>query len=284
MVRQLNRFARLYFYPVVAANLAAMTLAVGGEITKALIFSLSISFLASFGFLINDLCDVEIDKRNKAGHFEDSAKSTLHLAVISSGAFLLAGLGVAYSIGPSEFMLSILIAAGLFAYTVLLRRVLLVPNLLAGALATSPIWIPIAIWSETYKPEQLVFAFGVVALIVSREILMDVRDVKGDIEGGRGTISTLFGVQLAKFVGVVLTIGASIPIFFVTYQTLANASLLTQLIGMSVAGLVLSQLILPAMRTMIDPGDSRTSIQRYVKMSRRSMALLPVLILVLWYF
>src|SRR5947209_9654348 len=61
-MHKIIRSGRFYFWPIITANVVTMTLAIGGNPIQAAAFSIVISCLASFGFLLNDLWDREVDK------------------------------------------------------------------------------------------------------------------------------------------------------------------------------------------------------------------------------
>lgn len=281
-MNKINKAVRLYFYPIITANMIAMTLVVGGDIVRALLFSIVISFLASFGFLINDLWDIEIDKINKAGHFENSDSGVIKTAIVSCAAFLVAGLILAYFIGKLEFMIAGTIAFGLMAYTVLLRRILFAPNIVAAILSSSPLWIPLVFWSKTFDKPKIMFVGAIVAFILAREIIMDTRDTVGDIAGGRDTFATLFSPKIGKFIGVVLTVSAGIPFILAVTASIYTIPIKSQIFGISIAGILLYLLIPSAVGTLLSVKQERKAINFYVRRSRIAMALIPLLVIFLW--
>src|SRR5438132_13174280 len=93
------RSGRFYFWPIIAANVLAMTYAIGGDSLRAVAFSIVISCMSSFGFLLNDLWDREVDQVNKANHFENSSSRTIRAGVLAALAFLALGMSLAYMLG-----------------------------------------------------------------------------------------------------------------------------------------------------------------------------------------
>lgn len=274
--------ARLYFYPIIIANMLSMTIVIGGNPVRALLFSLVISFLASFGFLINDLWDINIDKINKPGHFEDSSPGFINVAKVSCVGFLVAGLILSYFIGALEFFLAAGIAAGLAAYTVLLRRLLFVPNVLAAVLASSPLWIPLIFWSKDYDGPKLMFVGAVIIFILAREIIMDTRDTVGDIIGDRDTFATVFNTRIGRFIGVILTVSACLPFIFAMTTSVYNNFVKTQVLAIGVACILLFLLVPSAVKTLLSVSEVRAAIDIYVTRSRMAMSLIPVIVLLLW--
>ena len=241
-------------------------------------FGLVISMLASFGFLLNDLCDRNIDRVNRAGHFEDSTTTTLAVAVVTSLSFLSAALLISYQLGRAEFLLATGIAMALIAYSVLLRKLLLMPTIVAAILATSPLWSPLILWDAGDKSEW-VFVWSLILMVAAREIFMDVRDRSGDLSGNRDTLATVFGGRIAKFVATLLTVSAGIPFIFSIAHNTRGHSIIVTSFAFLLAGAIFCLLVQPALKTLTDATDERRSIQRYVLSSRVAMALIPLLVL-----
>ena len=282
---QLIRSARLYFWPIIAANIVAMSVAVGANPIRALEFSIAVSCLASFGFLLNDLWDREVDRINRVDDtkpFIHSSSTLRSIAGVVTAILLLAGLGFSYPLGVPEFRVAAGVALGLGGYTLILRRFLLVPTIMAAILASSPLWIPLVLWAGTFDKSKWLFIVGIVLMLAAREILMDVRDRVGDIAGGRDTLATVFSDKIGRFVGIILIATAGIP-FVVGIASKGLHLPIISMIGVGiVTGTVLYLLIYPALRTFMEAQGERKEIRDFMSRSRLAMVLLPLLILILW--
>jgi 4-hydroxybenzoate polyprenyltransferase len=273
------RSMRLYFWPIIILNTTTMTFAVGGDPRHGASFSIAICLLASFGFLLNDLWDRPVDKVNNSHHFENSSEKTIRIGAAVSMCCLIWGLAIASRSGSIEWRIAWLMAAGLAAYTVVLRRFLLVPTLLAGLLAAAPLWAPLVRWPRDVRPSHWLFVAGVVLLLAARETLMDVRDRRGDEVGERCTMATLFGPVMAKFAACMLLIsGAALFCLAVCKQMSlwSPGRFITPLI----ACLVLSFVLIPASKAVLADGklgEDHMAIQTFVLLSRAAMAVLPIL-------
>jgi geranylgeranylglycerol-phosphate geranylgeranyltransferase len=277
------RSGRFYFWPIITANIVMMTIAIDGKLIPAVILSLVISCLASFGFLLNDIWDRNVDRVNKAGHFEHADTATVRIGVVALLVFLTAGLLIAFWLGPHEFSIGCIIALGLGSYTILLRKFLFIPTLIAALLAASPLWAPLFLWAENVGMLKGAFVAAIITMIAAREIIMDTRDRAGDVVGGRDTFATIFGAKIAKLVAVILTLSASL-LFVVT--VIANAfglPVVNMLISLAVTGIILYLLLRPALGTILNAEEERTAIQRYVISSRWAMGLIPLLVYSLWH-
>lgn len=274
----LIRSGRFYFWPIICANTVTMSLVLNQDLKRATMFSLVIALLASFGFLVNDLWDRDVDRVNRARHFENSNAVTIAGGIGVATMFLIAAFAVAYSLGKRELTLSVCIGLALAAYSVLLRKLLLVPTFLAAVLATSPLWSPLVLWADNRNQWQWLFIASIVTIVAARETFMDARDQPGDFIGGRDTMATIFGKKTAKFVATVLTLSGALPFMLAIAKNTAENALPSR-IGAVFVGLgILYLLVHPAIRTVTDT-DEHLSIRRYVLSSRIAMALIPILLL-----
>jgi 4-hydroxybenzoate polyprenyltransferase len=276
---------RLYFWPIFVLNTVTMTIAISGDITCGALFSFIICFLASFGYLINDLWDRQVDRVNHSGHFENSGRKTICTGIAAAIACLLSGFAIAFRLGGVELRIASLLAIGLTLYTVILRRYLLVPTLLASTLAASPLWAPLVFWPRKVGYVHWIFVAAMVLMLASRETLMDVRDRKGDRAGKRYTVATLFGPFAAKRFAAGCMIGGAILLMVALraqFHTLIGAS---RIIAASLAIVVLALVVIPARDAVLIQSTrsfERAAIQKFVLSSRNAMALLPLLNLFLW--
>lgn len=284
-MKTIVRSMRFYFWPIVILNTTTMTVAVGGDATRGASFSVVICLLASFGFLLNDLWDRRVDKVNNSGHFESSGRRTIRGGAVVSIVCLIVGLGIAWLVGSTASEIAWLVAAGLAAYTVVLRRYLLVPTLLASVLAASPLWAPLLSWPRNVRPMHWVFVAGMTLLLAARETLMDVRDRPGDKVGERDTMATLFGPAIAKSAAFTLLISGATLLCFVLGKQIVSLSSLGRFIATLSTCLVLLLVVIPAIKAVLvdsKTGGDYAAIQGFVFRSRAAMAFVPLLNLFLW--
>ena len=279
---EIARSSRLYFWPIIAANVLTMTVVAGGDLRGMALFSLSLSCLASFGFLVNDLCDRRIDLANDAGHFERSAPATLRAARLAAAAFCGAGLALAWAVGPQVLAVAAGLAVGLAGYSPILRRAEVVPNVATAVFGSSPLWAPLLLSRSGGTTSQWWLVAAAVVVLVAREILMDVRDRHGDAVVGRRTLATLFGVAVSTRIGFGLTMLAVVPVALAVGAAATQLSFVVGLTVALVAIVTAGLLVVPAARIPRDTAaDPAQAIQAYVRRSRIAMALVPVLGLLL---
>jgi len=276
---------RLYFWPVLTLNTIAMTRAIRGNVGRGAWFSIVICLLASYGFLLNDLWDRKIDKVNQSRHFENSGTWTIGFGALATISCLVVGVGVASSLGPIELRIAWLLAAGLAAYTLFLRRYLVIPTLLASLLAASPLWTPLVLWPGSVQPAHWIFATGMILLLAARETLMDVRDWNGDRVGRRDTLAIVFGSRIAaRAAGASLISGATL-LAFVVLTEMVKLEILYRVAAAFVVYLIIGLVMIPAgkaIAVLSKIREDHAAIQRFVLQSRTAMAFLPLLTLSLW--
>lgn len=275
------RSARVYFWPIITANILAMAVGVGGDVRHMALFSLVLSALASFGFLVNDLSDRRIDRVNQAGHFERASDAAVVLGRVTATIFLIGAVALAWRLGTVELSLTAGIAAALAVYSSVLRRAALVANLATGVLATAPLWAPLVITPPRVSAWQwwLVSAAG--GMIVAREILMDVRDRVGDEAGGRITLATWLGARPSVQMAKITTLTAIAPLAVAVTIGIARLGPWLALAAVIVAAVFLFLVLGPIARVQAAHSDSRATIQHYVLRSRLAMACFPAIALLL---
>jgi 4-hydroxybenzoate polyprenyltransferase len=244
-----------------------------------------ISLLASFGFLINDLWDRNVDKINHAGRFENSDRKTIALGCIASSGCLALGIGFALSFGWKETEIACGLAFGLACYSCFLRQYLITPTIFAGILAASPLWFPLILWPRNVHPMHWVFLVAMILLLAARETFMDVRDRNGDKVGARETVATVFGTRAAKSSALILLLGGAALTCSVMIAQMADLNFRNSLLAGFAVFVVLGFTIAPAYGVVRSEGESageHRAIVNFVLWSRAAMLILPLVNLFLW--
>jgi geranylgeranylglycerol-phosphate geranylgeranyltransferase len=223
--------------PQIAAQAAAFTL-LGAYLNAGLPFprpdtvataALVVALVVAFGFVSNDYVDLEVDRLNRperplpAGQL--SRQDALYLAVL----LLMAALAVACLLPPLLFSITCANLALTLAYSLLLKRTVLLGNtamallnssvLLFGGLTTGPV-APL-VWAVAGM--SFVYTLG-------QEVLYTVDDVAGDAQAGLVTTAVYFGVgpslQLFRALMVMVILLALIPWWLAALSPLYLAALL----------------------------------------------------------
>jgi 4-hydroxybenzoate polyprenyltransferase len=203
--------ARPYLWPFIALNVGSLAAVQGASIGSAFYVSVALCSLASFGFLINDLRDRDIDTLNGLDRLNHATPPALRAASITAAALLVVAGLLMLAVSLAALATGFLIAVGLVLYTTWLRSVVPVATLLAAWLDASPVWLPIILWGFPHTlGTGLLFLGGVYAIMVGREVFLDVKDQAGDRAGGRRTLATLTGTRASAVVGCSLFVSGCV--------------------------------------------------------------------------
>mgnify|MGYP001579346132 CR=1 FL=1 len=188
----------------------------GGSLTTSVILGMVSAFLISAGGMaINDYHDVEADKVNKKKK-RPVAKGAIkkEYALIAAVVLSLIGLAAAYFISTVAFYIALFAAIVLFAYSMALKKIVLVGNIAVSFLvALSFVYGALIVGSPSAVTFLALLAF---LANMGREIYKDIEDVLGDQKIGRKTLALHIGVLKAKYVASIFTL-AAVALSFVPF-------------------------------------------------------------------
>lgn len=192
---------------------------------------LSTLCIASAGYVINDVYDVETDTVNRPDKVivgksvSEQTANNLFIALNVVG--VLIGFYLSHLVGKSGFFtLFVIISALLYVYASYLKQTLLIGNIIVSILvALSLIIVGVfellpAITSQNQSTQLIMFKvlvdYALFAFIINlvREIVKDIQDVDGDHKVGMNTLPIVLGRDRAKNVLFVLSF---IPILAVVF-------------------------------------------------------------------
>jgi 4-hydroxybenzoate polyprenyltransferase len=199
---------------------------------------LSSILIAAAGYIINDINDVEIDKINKPEKvligYKISIKNANNIFLVLNIVGVLIGFYISNKVGKSNFTtIFILISALLYAYSVQLKKVLIVSNILiAFVIGLSILIVPIfdILPSLSFENReghiiifQIILDYALFAFFINwiREIIKDIEDAKGDKLHNVNSIPLKFGVKSAKVITSVITL---VPMAGILYYALVYLS------------------------------------------------------------
>ncbi|MFH1126193.1 MAG: UbiA family prenyltransferase [Candidatus Altiarchaeota archaeon] len=190
---------------------------------RAIAAAASAMLILGGGNALNDYYDLDADKINRPKRPIPSGRITRGTAKLSSILLFLAGLLIALLINIYCLLLAALNSLVLAAYARYSKKAFLVSNLAVSYLSASVfIYGAISIY-QTMRFNPL--GLGTLAILIvssffmtlSREIIKDVEDVKGDKKIDGITLPTEVGIQksreIAITVGVTSMVVSLIPIF-----------------------------------------------------------------------
>ena len=265
--------ARIVLWPAIFLNAGIIALCnTTASIPQAVLAALSLCCVASYGFLINDRKDIEVDRINHSNRLENANESELAFIRLASGVLLGASLVLSAGLGGKGFVCVGLISLGLTVYTFYARKKLFFATALAAILASTPLWAPSLIFDSQLTISQIGVIVATAFLLMGREILFDAADIRGDSHGKRRTFATVFNQRLALDLSIALNcFGAVLLLLLLVYRQP------TSLHFIAWAGVVLfSWLILPSILKFRNSPESSVQLDILTQRSRLAMLLLPV--------
>lgn len=187
------------------------------------ILILSTLCIASGGYIINDIYDMETDAINKPNKvfvgksISESLANKLYIVFTFTGVCL--GFYLSHKVDrPQFFVIFVIITALLYVYASYLKQIAIVGNIVVSfAVVLSLLIVGIfelipAITEQNQNVQstmlEVLTDFGIFAFLVNfiREIVKDIQDVDGDHKVGMQTLPILFGKTRTSKVTMVLTI------------------------------------------------------------------------------
>ena len=187
------------------------------------LLALSTICIASGGYIINDIFDIETDSVNKpqqqivGKHFSENQANGYYMIFTLVGVCL--GFYLSHLVGKSTFFsIFVIIAALLYIYASFLKQMLLVGNLVVSMIvALSLIIVGILDLLPAINPQnkalqsamfEVLFDYSIFAFLITliRELVKDIQDVDGDYKAQMKTLPILIGKDRAAKVSFGLTI------------------------------------------------------------------------------
>ena len=162
-----------------------------------ILLTASITMLAAAGYLINDYYDQKIDLINRPDrvivgiHLRRRRALAAHMGL--SILAIMIGLWIDRWLGLFNFFASFM----LWLHSNYFRRVLLLGNIMV-ALMHVMIILVVATYFQVYNTYLLAYSLFAFVAIFIREVVKDLRGVKGDAAHGAETISVTWGIRTAK--------------------------------------------------------------------------------------
>ena len=179
--------------------------------------------IASGGYIINDIYDIETDAINKpkkvivGKKITESSANKLYILFTFIGVCL--GFYLSHEVGrPPFFGLFVIIAASLYVYASYLKQIAIAGNIVVSILVALSLLIvgifelipAMTLQNESVQSTMLEILtdFGIFAFLINfiREIVKDIQDVDGDHKVGMQTLPILFGKTRTSKVTMVLTL------------------------------------------------------------------------------
>ncbi len=197
-----------------------------GYAAKVALAVLVVALVSAAGYVINDYFDVDIDSINKPWRPIPSGRVPAKAAYALALTLFTIGTALSALIGPLCFTLALLNSILLYAYSAKVKRTGLPGNMLVafssfcsilyGGLACAE-----AAGNPVIAAPSLIPAAYAFLLILGREIVKTVEDVKGDAACGARTLPVIMGVRGAVIVAdalLAIVVAISVlPLVFLGY-------------------------------------------------------------------
>ncbi len=189
--------------PAVGTIIAAQVSAPGAGLSlPAITLGLANSCLSAASMVINDLLDVEVDKINKPYRPIPSGQVSKNQALAFALALFAFGWLASFFVSPGHGLGAVLVTSLSVAYSLRLRRYLLIGNVLVAAVSCYPLFaggLLMQAFDRLTLPLIAVFLF-----ITGREMLKDAEDVAGDSRFKNSSIANMWGTPAAIYAGLAL--------------------------------------------------------------------------------
>lgn len=170
----------------------------GKQTFKILIlFIAATAAVTSFGYWINDITDKKRDQINKPGKNRIEVIGNTTSAVIA-GLLGLFTVTLAWFMPPNFLWIFSTIIVLLIVYSLFLKNLPFVGNLLVAALCFASIYLIIKIVVDADLLLVLHFATLAALITLAREMIKDMEDQPGDELDGARTVPIAFGLETSK--------------------------------------------------------------------------------------
>lgn len=188
MTLALIKLTRPYYSLPLSCGLIVITAYItGGDFSvlgiKLLIACLSLFFVISAGYTLNDVCDIPVDAVNNPGRVLPQKDIKPGAALTSAVVLFAVGMILSLFCGWRFLIVLGLVALGLMIYDLFSKKMGIFKNILAAFLTVSlyPLSFALAEPVQTPRLNALtIFPVWLFLTAVGYEMLKDIQDVKGD--------------------------------------------------------------------------------------------------------
>ncbi len=207
-------------------SLAVAVYLASGEVRIRITQFLALFFIVSFGYAVNDVFDLESDRKTKPSRPIPAGKLSRRGARFTALICLILGLLSTVIAAPTVKLYFLLLATGLFLYAWRLSRILVVSNVMVAILCSSVFLLGGLMAANSTDSWYLLGAAIALSFLhhLGREIVKDLQDADGDRLVGRRTLPIVLGVHASKWVAVIVLV-TLIAATYVAYALLHFSTL-----------------------------------------------------------
>ena len=179
---------------------------------------MSTAMIAAGGYLINDYYDQKIDMVNRPQKVVVGTEISRRPALLSHTLTNLTAIAIGFWADLWIGVIHIFTGFLLWYYSNHLRRLPLVGNLTIGFL-TAMTFLILLIFYRMDEPLVFFYALFGFLMVVIREVIKDIQDVKGESAFGCVTVPVVWGIRGAKtLIVAIVIIGSALLINFLIIQ------------------------------------------------------------------
>lgn len=191
-------------------------------VTDVLLAAASAVLIAAGANAINDVFDLESDAVNRPDRPLPSGHLSVHVALAIWFAATAGGLILAATVSAVHFVLAIVAAGLLYAYSRRLKAIPFVGNLVVAAVVG--LVVVYGGWAAESPVAAYTAGLFAATTTLAREIIKDIEDMSGDRAAGIRTVPLVWGVERARQAAAAVLIGTvlltPVPYLMMDYGSL----------------------------------------------------------------
>tara|TARA_R110002051_G_scaffold181460_1_gene251048 strand:- start:143573 stop:144478 length:906 start_codon:yes stop_codon:yes gene_type:complete len=185
--------------------------------TNLLAIILASALVIASGYIINNFYDAEKDLINKPHKtmldrlVSQRFKLTTYFVLNFLAVFVASYVSFKAVVFFSAYIF------GIWLYSHKLKKMPFIGNFVSATLAISPFFV-VFVYYRNFEAVIFVHALFLFLLILAREMIKDLENIKGDIAQNYKTIPVIFGVKFSKYVIAVLILLTLIPSLLLIFK------------------------------------------------------------------
>lgn len=175
---------------------------------------MSTVMIAAGGYIINDYYDQKIDLINRPDKVVVGIIFRRRLAILAHLLLSFGAIALGFYLDIKIGVIHILSVFGLWYYSNYLRRLPLLGNLIIAFLSSLTLLL-VTVYLERNEPVVYIYSIFAMSIILIREVIKDIEDVKGESAAGCQSIPVIWGIRGAKiFIALVSLASAGMLISY----------------------------------------------------------------------
>jgi 4-hydroxybenzoate polyprenyltransferase len=175
--------------------------------------------IAAGGYIINDYYDQKIDMINRPDKVIVGTLFRRRLAMAAHFALSLTGITLGFYIKIEIGVIHLFSTFSLWYYSNSLRRLPIIGNLIVAFMSGLTLLL-VPVYLGKNEPIVYVYAIFAMTIILIREVIKDIEDVKGDATFGCQSVPVIWGIRGAKILIYLIILGGIF--FLISFLILIN--------------------------------------------------------------